>query len=61
MTPKMAGCANSATLSDPRARIITHRKKGKKMTDFQIYLVVAIGSLALITIIGEIIDRKRWR
>jgi hypothetical protein len=31
------------------------------MTDFQIYLVVAIGSLALITIIGEVIDRKRWR
>jgi hypothetical protein len=31
------------------------------MTDFQIYLVVAIGSLLLISLIGEIIDRKRWR
>jgi len=31
------------------------------MTDFQIYLVVAIGSLALISLIGEMIDRKRWR
>ena len=31
------------------------------MTDFQIYLAVAIGSLALITLIGEMIDRKRWR
>jgi hypothetical protein len=31
------------------------------MTDFQIYLVIAIGSLLLISLIGEIIDRKRWR
>lgn len=31
------------------------------MTDFQIYLVVATGSLLLISLIGEIVDRKRWR
>ena len=31
------------------------------MTDFQIYLVVATGSLLLISLIGEIVDRKRLR